>query len=146
MADKWNSTADLQAEVERLRARVQEAETRADNAYAEGCPTARRQRRECDAGHEAQPDPEKVAAFKAEMERVCAQFQETRLTLLAEHGKPEGARRAGPTSLATRTFTEPGEWINKAMRLKVWRTDAGPWMGLGARDRGRGIPRGEGSA
>ena len=130
VADKWNSTADLQAEVERLRARVQEAETRADNAYAEGLSDGQTAaERECDAGHEAQPDPEKVAAFKAEMERVCAQFQETRLTLLAEHGKPEGAPPGWSYIAGDPDLYEPGEWINKAMRLKVWRTDAGPgWV------------------
>ena len=73
-----------------LRAQVDEAKTRADNAYAEGLADGQTAaERECDA--EPEPDPEKVAAFKAEMERVCAQFQETRLTLLAEQGKPEGA-------------------------------------------------------
>lgn len=126
VADKWNSTAEFQAEVERLRndlrrvdhalqgrikpgdtlertianliadldrasadverltTQVKDAETRADNAYAEGLSYGQTAAEgECDADHEAQPDPEKVAALKAEVERLTAELEEARLTWLA---------------------------------------------------------------
>lgn len=170
VADKWNSTAEFQAEVERLRndlrrvdhalqgrikpgdtlertianliadldrasadverltTQVKDAETRADNAYAEGLSYGQTAAEgECDADHEAQPDPEKVAAIKAEMERVCAQFQETRLTLLAEQGKPEGAPPGWSYKPGDPDFDEPGEWVHKKLRLKVWKSGTG-WV------------------
>ena len=90
---------------------------------------------ECDAGHEAQPDPEKVAACKAEMERVCARFQETRLTLLAEHGKPEGAPpgwsyiAGDPDPLRTRRVINKGH-VTEGLAHRCW-----SWMGLGRGSR-----------
>ncbi len=68
-----------------------------------------------------------TAELQAEVKSLTAQVEEQRLTLLAEQGKPEGAPPGWSYEAGDPDFDEPGEWVHKKLRLKVWKSGTG-WV------------------
>lgn len=119
LADKWNSTADLQQKVKALTTDLKHVEHALGDRIKPGQTLER-------VIADLIADLDRAGA---EVGRWAAQFEETRLTLLAEQGKPEGAPPGWSYEAGDPDFDEPGEWVNEALGLKVWKSGTG-WVWL----------------